>query len=284
MLSSGVPLREEYLRLEAQPLYGTLFEFSRQFARKCEDGGAASDRYDAKWVSDPFLQWSRRWEYVYVAERLSQWLSGAPRPLRVVDAGSGFTFFPFYLLREYPDLKVDCYDFDPIVGEALQRASEAVGAGPEFRIEDLENLGQPDATIDAVYSVSVIEHTANPGAVIDEIHRILKPGGLFVCTFDISFEKRSPMYIDRVRKLVDHIEHNFELSTDWASIPFDSLSTDPGIVSTRWDSPTIRSALPWRRPLLVWLYDLLRGRPRSSLYRPMTYCCLTMTKPASTGD
>ncbi len=278
MLTSGVPKREEYLRLEGEPVYGELMEFSREFDRRCIAESTSADRYSSKWVKDPFLQWSRRWEYVYVAQQLAAWLADRPGAHTVVDAGSGFTFFPFYLLQAHPDLAIDCYDYDPIAGKALLEAADVLGRGPAFHIEDLEDLGQDDGTIDAFYSVSVIEHTRNPRAVIDEINRVLKPGGLFVCTFDISFESRSQMYTQRVEQLVRHIEEVFELPDDWQPIAFNTLSTDDSIVTTRWDADAVKSGLPWRNPKLVWLYDMLRGRFRTSLYRPMTFCCLTMAK------
>ena len=278
MLSSGVPTREEYLRLENEPLYGELFDSSREFEQKCQVGSKSTKNYGNKWVTDPFRQWSRRWEYVYVAQRLSAWLAGRPGPHRVVDAGSGFTFFPFYLMRAHQGLNIDCFDFDPVAGEALKEASEILGTRPAFYIEDLEKLQQDDETVDAVYSVSVIEHTPNPRAVIDEVNRVLKPGGLFVCTFDISFELRSPMHTRRVENLVTYIEELFELPDDWQPIAFDTLRTDESIVTTRWDAEAVRSGLPWRRPRLVWIYDALRGRFRNELYRPMTFCCLALTK------
>ena len=101
----------------------------------------------------------------------------------------------------------------------MQEATDILGTGPAFKIEDLENLSQDEASVDAVYSVSVIEHTQNPRQVIDEINRVLKPGGIFVCTFDVSFEARSPMHVRHVEQLVDHINRVFDRSADWKPVP-----------------------------------------------------------------
>ena len=279
MLSSGVPTREEYTQLESEPFYADLMDYSRDFERRCQEDSKSARSYSSKWVKDPFLQWSRRWEYVYTAQRLSAWLANKSGPLAAVDAGSGFTFFPFYLLRTSAELGIECFDNDPTAGEALGDAAQVLGSGPGFQLEDLESLGQGDETIDVVYSVSVIEHTPHPEKVIDEVHRVLKRGGLFICTFDISFEQRSPMHVRRVEKLVEHITSMFECSSDWEPIVFDSLPSDNSIVSTLWDSEAVKAGLPWRNPALIWLYDLLRGRFRSTLYRPMTFCCGAFTKP-----
>jgi SAM-dependent methyltransferase len=281
MLSSGIPTREKYLRLESEPIYGELLNFSREFERQCQIGQGSAKSYSNKWVADPFQQWSRRWEYVYVAQRLSEWVASRSGPLKVVDAGSGFTFFPFYLAQANTNLAIDCYDNDPTAGGALQEATDILGTGPAFKIEDLENLSQDEASVDAVYSVSVIEHTQNPRQVIDEINRVLKPGGIFVCTFDVSFEARSPMHVRHVEQLVDHINRVFDRSADWKPVPFESLPSDNNIVTTQWDSDVVKAGLPWRNPLLIWFYDMLRGRYRSTLHRPMTFCCQTITKKKS---
>jgi len=278
MLSSGIPQREEYLRLEAQPLYKELLEFSRQFDQRFIAENTPASRYSSKWVKDPFLQWSRRWEYVYVAQQLAVWLAGERGTKTVVDAGSGFTFYPFFLLQTHANLHIKCFDHDPLAGKALMDAKRILDRGPGFHIEDLESLTQESETVDGVYSVSVIEHTSNPHAVINEVNRILKPGGLFICTFDVSFESRSPMYTRRVEQLVKHIEKVFKLPDDWPPIAFDALSKDESIVTTLWDAHTIKSGLPWQRPRLIWLYDMFRFRFRASVPRPMTFCCLTMIK------
>jgi SAM-dependent methyltransferase len=278
MLPSGIPKREDYLQLETEPLYGELLSFSREFEQTCQADTRSVRTYQKKWVQDPFTQWSRRWEYVYTAQRLLDWATDRRGPLKVIDAGSGFTFFPFYLLQASSDLEIHCFDADPTAGQALQNAVALFEADLQFCLEDLENLSQDDETYDAVYSVSVIEHTKNPQKVVDEINRVLKPGGIFVCTFDISFESRSPMYTRRVEKLVDHIVSTFDVLSAMEPISFESLPENPRIVTTQWDDEAIKAGLPWRQPLLVWAYDALRGRFRKNLYRPMTFCCLTVTR------
>ena len=278
MLSSGIPTKEEYLKLESEPLYSELLTFSREFERVWQTDHGSARQYVSKWVKDPFLQWSRRWEYVFVAQKLSEWIREQAELVRVVDAGSGCTFFPFYFLQAHSDVEIECLDNDPTAGMALQHASATIGRGPMFHLENLECLDREDATVDAVYSVSVIEHTRNPMKVIDEINRVLKPGGIFVYTFDISFERRSPMHTRHVAKLIEHIENVFSLPANRNLISFDSLASDPGIVTTQWQHEAVTEGLPWRHPLAVWLYDMLRGRYRSQLYRPMTFYCQAIEK------
>lgn len=56
-------------------------------------------------------------------------------------------------------------------------------------VSDVAVLPFPDATADVVLSVSLLEHVPQPERVLDEIRRVLKPGGLiltdipFVCGY-----------------------------------------------------------------------------------------------------
>ncbi|MCL5038019.1 MAG: class I SAM-dependent methyltransferase [Chloroflexi bacterium] len=47
----------------------------------------------------------------------------------------------------------------------------------EFHRMDSEKLEFPDGSFDVVYSFGVLHHTPNTQKAIDEVHRVLKPGG-----------------------------------------------------------------------------------------------------------
>ncbi len=47
----------------------------------------------------------------------------------------------------------------------------------ELRVGNGEQLPYPDGTFDVVYGHGVIQYTANPARLIQECHRVLKPGG-----------------------------------------------------------------------------------------------------------
>jgi len=277
MLSSGIPRISEYQELDKDPDFKRLLDFSRRFRAEVEARDVFSRLYSIKWVGDPFLQWSRRWEYVYVLQRLENWWGHNAHALDIADAGSGFTFFPFYLQRQRPDTRICCIDADPTAGRAIDEAVRVLGNGPSFSLEDLEKLNQASESLDVVFSVSVIEHTGNPKQVIEEIHRVLRPGGMFVCTFDVSFETGSPMHIKQVEQLVNLLHNLFDRQDDEDISISDSVERS-NRVTTTWISRAYPDRLPWHNPRLVWLYDALRGRFRASLYRPMTFYCGTFIK------
>ena len=114
-----------------------------------------------KWPRNALNNWSRVWEYPYVYFHLQSILeaSGAHRVSRVVDFGSGVTFFPFAIARL--GYHVICSDIDPGCSSDLERAASVVPHSPgrvEFRHIDGTQLPLEDAEVDAIYSISVIEH------------------------------------------------------------------------------------------------------------------------------
>lgn len=61
---------------------------------------------------------------------------------------------------------------------ALARANfEQQGLRGELQVADGEHLPFADSQFDLVYAHGVVQYTANPQRLVDEVHRVLKPGG-----------------------------------------------------------------------------------------------------------
>jgi SAM-dependent methyltransferase len=162
------------------------------------------------WPRDPLRTWSRCWEYPYVYRALADFTeglgaAGGARPL-LADVGSGVTFFPFAVAKL--GCKVVCTDLDPICARDLPRAAAVVSAGGgqvEFRPSTSDRLAYGDGECDAAYCISVLEHVAEPRQTVEEIHRILKPGGLFCLTIDLDLRgdhEVGPAGYDRLQRLL----------------------------------------------------------------------------------
>jgi ubiquinone/menaquinone biosynthesis C-methylase UbiE len=55
---------------------------------------------------------------------------------------------------------------------------------PIFNVGNAESLDFGDSQFDAAYSMGVIHHTANPQKAIEEVHRVLSPGGTaYICLY-----------------------------------------------------------------------------------------------------
>jgi SAM-dependent methyltransferase len=62
--------------------------------------------------------------------------------------------------------------------EATRRHFAAEGLDGTFRQQNCERLSFADRTFDIVYSFGVLHHTPGMAQAINEVHRVLKPGGV----------------------------------------------------------------------------------------------------------
>ena len=61
--------------------------------------------------------------------------------------------------------------------DATREHFQVLGLEGTFQTEDAEHLSFPDESFDVVYSLGVLHHTPNTRLAIEEVHRVLKPGG-----------------------------------------------------------------------------------------------------------
>jgi len=167
-----------------------------------------------KWPRDPLHNWSRIWEYPYVFHHLGGILHPETMPgQRIVDVGSGVTFFPFALARRF-GAEIVCTDIDGVTEQDLLRAAACVPHRPgsvTFRRTNGTTLPFKDASVDAVYCISVLEHIERPENLVTEIARILRPGGPFILTIDIALEGdgeiKPDAYVCLVREIADRFDY-----------------------------------------------------------------------------
>ena len=97
---------------------------------------------------------------------------GLKKNTKLLDIGCGRGEF----LRGFIECGVNGYGVD------LSLAAERYCPNAVLKIADLENEPIPydDNTFDVVYSKSVIEHFYRPEILVNEMHRVLKPGGLAI--------------------------------------------------------------------------------------------------------
>ncbi len=152
------------------------------------------NRQHYPWASGRFpgiqLYGSRLWEYPY-AILAAELQSG----LACADIGCGRTPFTIYLAQQ-PDLQVTGFDPDLFTGDKPFSAFGVNGeflhrTGLDFRNSGMEKLEAPDNHFDRVFCLSVIEHL-DPAIArrgMQEMARILKPGGRLIMTVDIAIHE-----------------------------------------------------------------------------------------------
>src|SRR6185437_15825588 len=187
-LRSGIPRLTDLAAHLAGDDYRRHVEFNRAFLEKND---AAMGRYGKLWAKDTFRLWSRRWEYPFVAQRVIEFAKTQPmdKPVRVLDAGSGVTYFPYFLRREIPRSEITCFDSNKTYHPMFAAVNATMGESKvKFSEGWLQKLPFADDNFDAVCCISVLEHTNNYDEILDEFARVLRPGGLLVITFDLSLD------------------------------------------------------------------------------------------------
>ena len=98
-LEPGFIQIKDYYELWKDNFFLEMEKFSNEFITKNSDN---LNYYSQKWVIDPFHQWARQWEYPFVYNQIQRYVSELPNNLKnyelnILDAGSGITFFPFFI-------------------------------------------------------------------------------------------------------------------------------------------------------------------------------------------
>jgi SAM-dependent methyltransferase len=264
-LPAGIPAQARYEALLASPEFAALAADSDRFLAA---HGAALARYRRRWVADPLRQWSRMWEYPFVHGRLA-----GRGHRRVLDAGSGLTFFPLTLVQHGIAEHVACCDYDPMVVESAARFPEAERARIDYRAASLQDLPYDTSSFDALYCVSVLEHTGDYDRVLDAFDRVLAPGGRLVLTIDISLDGRSDIAPDGAQRLLASLDARFRRESGLVAgdLPAALRAADP--LTTGYARTTRPSSLPWQRTLRSDLAHLVRLRlPRTEFYDLAVYC------------
>jgi malonyl-CoA O-methyltransferase len=142
----------------------------------------AADRYDEA----AFLQHE-------VARRLDDHLDGVKiSPHRILDAGCGTGFGASLVRTRYPQADVVGLDLaEAMLHQAAARQRGSVWEKLRARLMprvphfmplcgDIEHLPLARASFDMVWSSLALQWMGDLGAAFREIHRVIKPGGLFI--------------------------------------------------------------------------------------------------------
>jgi tellurite methyltransferase len=120
---------------------------------------------------------------IYVFDQI---LRGHITPtMRILDAGCGCGRNLIYLLREHAE--IFAIDQSPDCVEHVRQLSETLNTGlpsENFQLSTIEQMPFPDAFTDVVVCNSVLHFARDEAhfhAMITELWRVLRPGGLLFC-------------------------------------------------------------------------------------------------------
>lgn len=171
-----------------RPEWRSLFNELETHQRKFLDKESAFRTGEYHRSLDTLHTCIRVWEYPFVYHHLRKYRESLVREINptVVDLGSGVTFFPFAVANL--GYEVIALDKDPICEPNYRRALAALpleAGSISFKCADATSIPLPESSVDCVYCISVLEHIPGAVSVVHETARILRPGGLFIVTFDI---------------------------------------------------------------------------------------------------
>jgi SAM-dependent methyltransferase len=279
-MPGGIPGTADYQRVLGSQAFRRLEAFSERFL---DENREHLRRTGEIWLGDPLHSWSRQWEYPFVLQEFEAFAADAEAAgtIEVLDAGSGLTFFPFFLADADPRTHVTCCDNDGSLETVFAGISDR-GGRVRFGVEDLRRLSFADGRFDLVYCVSVLEHTGEYPRIIDEFARVLRPGGKLVVTFDISIDGTSDIPVELVDGLLGALAERFDPS-GWdgrVARPREIAAAD--VVTTEYAQAFDRRLLPWRYPALSAIKAATARRriPRSLLQR-LTFCCGAYSRPTA---
>merc|ERR1712127_10146 len=187
----------------------------------------------------------------------------------VLDVGCGVGGTSRYLAKSLgPDSQVTGITLSPNqVKRATELAVEQGVDNAKFTVMNALDMDFPDNSFDIVWACESGEHMPDKEAYINEMMRVLKPGGKFVmatwCQRDdrvVPFDKKDKRDL---RFLYEEWTHPYFISIEKYKELVGATKLMGPCKTADWCTPTIAS---WRHSVWVGVYD-----PRGFIFKPTKY-------------
>lgn len=140
-------------------------------------------------------KWMNPYKFPWIMDRINS-ESQILRGKHLLEIGCGMGYDSLEFLKR--GVLVTATDLTPNAVKMARRHFEIEGVQPEdVRVESVLDLSFDDCTFDAVWANGVIHATGNTQRAVDEIRRVLKPGGRVV----ISHFYRKPSWMYTLKQL-----------------------------------------------------------------------------------
>lgn len=237
---------------------GTYYFFGLRagLANLATNGLRLGVRKTAGKISQPINAYSRFPEYSCFDAAIERHLAGSPSTDRkVLDVGSP-KLFGLYLAHRFP-IDVVMTDITTLnlheYGVMWRGLRGAARGRATFSQADGRALSFPDDCFDAVYSMSVLEHiegTGGDSAVLAELVRVLKPGGLLVVSVPFG-----PTFVEQRRLgFAGAARHTHDQQSYFFQRIYDRQRLDDHLVRPLRDLEALTEATLTRR--IAWLARL----------------------------
>jgi sarcosine/dimethylglycine N-methyltransferase len=183
--------------------------------------------------------------------RMAAMLAPLSSATRVLDIGAGYGGAARHLAHS-SGAHVTCLNLSEVENARNRKLSEQQGLAGRVDVVhgSFEDIPEPDASFDVVWSQDAILHSANRRRVLEEVSRVLKPHGEFIFTDPMQADEiddpgaLQPIY-DRIHlsSLASMAFYREEL----ARLGFEELEVVPMVDQLRSHYAHVRTALEHRR-------------------------------------
>jgi ubiquinone/menaquinone biosynthesis C-methylase UbiE len=113
-----------------------------------------------------------------------------------VDLGCGAGQLAIEIVQKTPGLHMTGIDLSEKMLADARRSAQRVGLEDQvdFRLGNVEEIPFPDQSLDLMISTASLHHWIEPVKVLNEIDRVLKPGGAYF-VFDLRWSMDLPFYL-----------------------------------------------------------------------------------------
>jgi SAM-dependent methyltransferase len=152
-----------------------------QPARSDADQPGPGSRHRPEVYTHGYGVYARDWMSQRTAAQAADFLIPHLRPgMRLLDCGCGPGSISADLASVVAPGKVIGIDIEPRQLEVARTLAAVRGVdNVEFQLANIYDLPFPEASFDAVFAHTVVEHLAEPRSAFAEVRRVLKPGGIF---------------------------------------------------------------------------------------------------------
>lgn len=116
-------------------------------------------------------------------ERMAASINGLSAQTKLLDIGAGYGGAARYIAEHY-GAQVTCLNLSKVENERNERMSAEQNLADRIRVVhgSFEQIPEPDASFDVVWSQDAILHSGNRKRVLEEVARVLKAGGQLIFT------------------------------------------------------------------------------------------------------
>lgn len=262
-------------------------------SRKYEDGSVARE-YDA-WTQDGILEYywgehihlgyytkeemeagykkknfiEAKYDFVDEMMKLGGINAKEDSGAKVLDVGCGVGGTSRYLAKKLgPNAHVTGITLSPNqVNRATELAKEQDVDNAKFTVMNALEMDFPDNSFDVVWACESGEHMPDKEAYINEMMRVLKPGGKYVMATWCQRDDREVPFDDKDKRdlnfLYEEWTHPYFISIEQYKEIIDATGVMGEVNTEDWNEETIAS---WRHSVWVGVYD-----PRGFIFKPNKY-------------